>query len=99
MQDQVDTASLMGETMLTIIRATAALESALLSERIKAGMVAAKARGKRLGRPATPEHLMAHVETLAQTTEMSIRQIQEALAGRVSLSVVGQIVKRVREAW
>ncbi len=97
-QDQVDTASLMGKTMLTIIGATAALESALSSERIKAGMVAAQARGKRLGRPATPGHLVAHVETLAQTTEMSIRQIQEAMAGRVSRSVVGQIVKRVREA-
>jgi len=97
-QDQVDTASLMGKTMLTIIGATAALESALSSERIKAGMVAAQARGKRLGRPATPGHLVAHVETLAQTTEMSIRQIQEAMAGRMSRSVVGQIVKRVREA-
>jgi DNA invertase Pin-like site-specific DNA recombinase len=98
-QDQVDTANLMGQTMLTIIRATAALESALLSERVKAGMVAAQARGKRLGRPATPGHLVAQVETLAQTTEMSIRQIQEALAGRVSRSAVGQIVKRVRAAW
>jgi DNA invertase Pin-like site-specific DNA recombinase len=97
-RDQVDTASLMGQTMLTIIGATAALESALISERIKVGMVAAKARGKRLGRPATPGHLVAHVETLAQTTEMSIRQIQEAMAGRVSRSVVGQIVKRVRES-
>src|SRR6266446_6223959 len=97
-QDQVDTASLMGQTMLTIIRATAALESALLSERVKAGMVAAQARGKRLGRPATPGHLVAQVETLAQTTEMSIRQIQQAMAGRVSRSVVGQIVKRVRES-
>jgi len=84
--------------MLTIIGATAALEAALLSERIKAGMVAAKAQGKRLGRPATPGHLVAHVETLAQTTEMSIRQIQQALAGRVSRSVVGQIVKRMRES-
>jgi DNA invertase Pin-like site-specific DNA recombinase len=96
-QDQVDTASLMGKTMLTIIGATAALESALISESIKAGMVAAQARGKRLGRPATPGHLVAHVETLARTTEMSIRQIQEAMAGRMSRSVVGQIVKRVRE--
>ena len=84
--------------MLTIIGATAALEAALLSECIKAGMVAAKAQGKRLGRPATPGHLVAHVETLAQTTEMSIRQIQQALAGRVSRSVVGQIVKRMRES-
>jgi DNA invertase Pin-like site-specific DNA recombinase len=97
-QDHVDTAYLMGQTLVTLIGATAALESALLSERIKAGMVAAKAQGKRLGRPATPDHLVGHIETLAQTTEMSIRQIHQTLAGRVSRSVVGQIVKRVREA-
>jgi len=97
-QDQVDTAHLREQPVLTLMKATAAFESALRSERIKAGMAAAQARGKRLGRPATPGHLVAHIETLAQTTALSIRQIQEALAGRVSRSVIGQIVKRVRAA-
>jgi DNA invertase Pin-like site-specific DNA recombinase len=97
-QDQVDTACLGGQTLVTIMAATAAFVAALRSEHTKAGMVAAQARGKRLGRPATPSALVAQVETLAQTTEMSIRQIQQALAGRVSRSAVGQIVKRVRAA-
>src|SRR4029453_4913302 len=87
-QDQVDTESPMGKAMFTIIGAMAELESSLISERVKAGMEAAKARGKLLGRPATPPHLVARVETLAQTTEMSIRQIKEALPGKVSRSVV-----------
>jgi DNA invertase Pin-like site-specific DNA recombinase len=96
-QDQVDTASPMGKAMFTIIGAMAELESALISERVKAGMAAARARGKRLGRPTTPSPLVARIEALATTTDMSIRQIQGALKGRVSRSVVGEIVKRVRE--
>lgn len=96
-QDQVDTESPIGKAMFTVIGVMAELESSLISERVKAGMAAAKARGKLLGRPATPPHLVARVETLAQTTEMSIRQIKDALPGKVSRSVVGHIVKRVRE--
>ena len=34
---------------------------------------------------------------VSTATDMSIRQIQGALQGRVSRSVVGEIVKRVRE--
>jgi DNA invertase Pin-like site-specific DNA recombinase len=97
-QDQVDTASPMGKAMFTIIGAMAELESALISERVKAGMAAAKARGKRLGRPATPRHVVTHIEEIARTTQLSIRQIHEGLAGQSSRSVVGQIVKRVRQA-
>ena len=39
----------MGKAMFTIIGAMAELESALISERVKAGMAAAKVRGKRFG--------------------------------------------------
>jgi DNA invertase Pin-like site-specific DNA recombinase len=95
-QDQVDTASPMGKAMFTIIGAMAELESSLLSERVKAGMAAARARGKPLGRPATPAPLVSRIEALAGPTGLSVRQIQEALAGQVSRSVVGAIVKRVR---
>ena len=44
-QDQVDTASPMGKAMFTIIGAMAELESALISERVKAGMAAARRAG------------------------------------------------------
>ena len=74
----------------------AELESALIAERVKAGMAAAKVRGKRFGRPPTPAHIVTHVEALASTTAMSIRQIHQALGGRVSRSIIGEIVKRVR---
>ncbi len=85
-QDQVDTDSPMGRAMFTIIGAMAELESALISERVTAGMKAAEARGKHLGRP----------EALAAATDLSIRQIQSKIAGRASRGIVGEITKRAR---
>jgi DNA invertase Pin-like site-specific DNA recombinase len=95
-QDQVDTQSPMGKAMFTVIGAMAELESSLISERVKAGMEAARARGKQFGRPATPAHVVARIEERAHTTSMSIRQIHSELDGQVSRSLVGEIVKRVR---
>src|SRR5262249_17125505 len=95
-QDQVGSAGPMGRGIFTMIGGLAGRESALISERVKAGMAAARARGKSLGRPATPGPLVAQIEGLAATTSLSIRQIHAVLAGRVSRSVVGAIVQRVR---
>jgi DNA invertase Pin-like site-specific DNA recombinase len=96
-QDQVDTSSPMGKAMFTIIGAMAELESSLISERVTAGMAAAKARGKHVGRPRTPTHLVSRIETLAQKTNMSVRQIHKELKGSVGRGVVGEIVKRARK--
>lgn len=95
-QDQVDTNSPMGKAMFTIIAAMAELESSLISERVKAGMKSAQARGKRIGRPATSARLVREIEELAETTDLSVRKIHEALQGKVSRAVIGEMVKRVR---
>ncbi len=95
-QDQVDTESPMGKAMFTIIGVIAELESALIAERVKAGMAAARARGKHLGRPGTRAPLVTRIEELAASTPLSIRQIHATVAGQVSRSVVGVIVKRAR---
>jgi DNA invertase Pin-like site-specific DNA recombinase len=96
-QDQVDTESPMGKAMFTIIGAMAELESALISERVKAGMAAAKSRGKKLGRPKTPPSLIKEIEKLARTTDLSINKIRAKIKNGVSRAGVGQIVKRVRD--
>src|SRR5918998_354880 len=70
-QDQIDTQSPMGKAMFTIIGAMAELESSLISERVKAGMAAAKIRGKHLGRPATPQRFVERIEELSVSTDMS----------------------------
>jgi DNA invertase Pin-like site-specific DNA recombinase len=74
----------------------AELESSLFSERVTAGMRAAEARGKQLGRPAISKHLVSEIEALANSTDLSVRQIQARIAGLASRGVVGEITKRVR---
>jgi len=95
-QDQIDTDSPMGRAMFTIIGAMAELESSLISERVTAGMKAAEARGKHLGRPPIAPRTVSRIEALAASTDLSIRQIQRKIAGKASRSVVGEITKRVR---
>jgi DNA invertase Pin-like site-specific DNA recombinase len=95
-QDQIDTDSPMGRAMFTIIAAMAELESALISERVTAGMKAAGARGRRLGRPPLARPIISEIETLAASTTLSIREIQKKIAGKASRGVVGEITKRVR---
>jgi hypothetical protein len=86
----------MGRAMFTIIGAMAELESSLISERVTAGMKAAKARGRHLGRPPIARRIVSEIEALAPSTDLSIRQIQKEIAGRASRGVVGEITKRIR---
>ncbi len=51
--ENLDLASPLGRCMFTIISAIATLERELTSERVRNGMVNAKAKGKRIGRPQT----------------------------------------------
>ena len=95
-QDQVDTDSPMGRAMFTIIGAMAELESSLISERVIAGMKAAEARGKHLGRPPTAPHVVSAIVEFATSTDLSIRQIQAKIAGGASRTMVGEITKRAR---
>ena len=97
-QDQIDRDSPMGRAMFTIIGAMAELESSLISERVTAGMKAAEARGRRLGRPPIAQRIVSQIEDLAASTDLSIRQIQKQIGGRPSRGVVGEIAKRVRAA-
>lgn len=95
-RDQIDTSSPMGKAMFTLIGAMAELESSLISERVKAGMQAAHSRGKNIGRPKTPQRVLTQIEQLAQTTELSIRQIHDKIGARASRGLVGEIVKQIR---
>jgi hypothetical protein len=56
----------------------------------------AEARGKHWGRPATQQRIIREIETLATSTDLSIRQIQSKIAGRASRGIVGEITKRAR---
>jgi DNA invertase Pin-like site-specific DNA recombinase len=95
-QDQIDTDSPMGRAMFTIIGAMAELESSLISERVTAGMMAAQTRGKHLGRPPISQRVIREIEALATSTDLSVRKIQDKIAGRASRGLVGEITKRAR---
>ena len=95
-QDQIDTDSPMGRAMFTIIGAMAELESSLISERVTAGMRAAEARGKHLGRPGTSQRVINEIEVLTTSTDLSIRAIHKKIAGRASRGIVGEVTKRAR---
>lgn len=97
-QDQIDTQTPMGKAMFTIIGAMAELESSLISERVKAGMAAAKSRGKTLGRPPISKPMKRKIEHLAKTTDLSINQIKAEVGNAVSRAKVGKIVKEHRQA-
>jgi DNA invertase Pin-like site-specific DNA recombinase len=76
LQEQLDTATPIGQAMFTIIGAMAQLERDIIRERVKAGLERAKARGIRLGRPRVPvvaEELVALREQGFSVGEMASR--------------------------
>ena len=97
-QDQIDTDSPMGRAMFTIVGAMAELESSLISERVSAGMKAAAARGKHLGRPPLAPGLVKEIKMLAVSTNLSIREIHKKIGRMASRGRVGEITKQIRSA-
>lgn len=74
--EQMDTGSPAGKALFTMASAFAEFERSLISERVKAGMVRARARGKRIGRPPLPKDKQD--EILALKATLSQRQIAKA---------------------
>jgi len=79
--DQIDTTTPMGKCMYQIRNVFAELERNLISERTKAGMDAARRRGKHIGRPKklTPKQIEWARGQLADNPSMTISQIAKRL--------------------
>ena len=88
-----------GRMMATMLAGIAQFERDLLSERVKSGLAAAKARGKKLGRPKgqrpKSDRLAPKVLELIEEGR-SYRWIAHDLA--ISKNTVGDIVKRHRKS-
>jgi DNA invertase Pin-like site-specific DNA recombinase len=84
LQEQLDTATPIGQAMFAIIGAMAQLERDIIRERVKAGLERAKARGIRLGRPRVP--VAAHELAALRAQGLSIGEIARRL--RCSRSTV-----------
>ena len=83
-EEHIDTTTPQGKMVFAIMASIAEFESALIAERVKAGMARAKAEGKRIGRTPTPEAVRRKIHALKQeNAALSIRTI----ARRVGVSV------------
>lgn len=86
--EAIDTNTPMGEAMFTIIAALSSLERNIIVERVRAGLVSARAKGKILGRPAKPidpkivslKRSGLSIRAIAQQVGMSKSAIHKALS-------------------
>lgn len=92
-----DLTTAQGRLIASIFGAIAEFEAALTRERIKSGLAAARARGKRLGRqPGQTDRIQRLTPKVLRLVErrLSYRQIAKDL--RISKTTVTEIVKRHR---
>ncbi|MFA4971618.1 MAG: recombinase family protein [bacterium] len=78
LQEAIDTATPAGRMVFTFLGAVAEFERAIIAERVKAGMKAAKSRGKHCGRPKASLDLS--LARQLRSEGKSLRQVA-ALAG------------------
>ncbi len=79
-QENIDTTTPQGELIFGIFASLAQFESALISERVKAGMARAKAQGKQIGRRTISEDVQEEIRRLrSETPPVSIKQISKRL--------------------
>lgn len=89
LSENVDLSTPIGRAMFTIISAIATLEKEQIGQRVRNGMISAKQKGKRIGRPSTikPEVILTlHCEGYTQ------REIAKIL--RIGQSTVGRVIKK-----
>jgi DNA invertase Pin-like site-specific DNA recombinase len=82
--DQIDTATAHGRLVYQITSAMAEFERSLISERTKAGMMAAKRRGKIIGRPKALTK--AEIEDARSALAHAPHLTQKAIAQRLHVS-------------
>jgi len=92
-QENIDTTTAQGKMVFAIMASLAEFESALISERVKAGMERARAEGKRIGRAPVAEATKRKIRSLKKRHKaLSVR----AIAAEVGVSV-GTVVNCLRD--
>ena len=94
-QENIDTTSMQGELIFTIMASFAQFESRLISERVKAGMARAKAQGKRVSRPTLSTSMQEQIKTL-HNQNRSINYIHKELG--ISYGSAWNYVQKLKEA-
>ena len=92
-QENIDTTTPQGEMIFTGLASLAQFESALMSDRVKAGMARARAQGKRISRAPIPRGVQVRIADLYRQ-EVSIHQISRKLG--IGYGTAWNYVQRVK---
>lgn len=92
-QENIDTTTPQGEMIFTVLASLAQFESALMSDRVKAGMARARAQGKRISRAPIPLGVQVRIADLYRQ-EVSIHQISRKLG--IGYGTAWNYVQRVK---
>jgi len=79
LHENVDTTCPQGKLVFTIFAAVAEFERELIKERVRSGIAEARAKGKRIGRPATDAALVSQVRAMVASGH-SLRKVGAALS-------------------
>jgi DNA invertase Pin-like site-specific DNA recombinase len=92
-QENLDTTTPQGEMIFTVMASLAQFESALISERVKAGMARAKAQGKRISQAPIAQQVQDRIAEL-HAQRLSIQQIRKRL--RIAYGTAWNYVQRLK---
>ncbi|WP_201714256.1 recombinase family protein [Rossellomorea arthrocnemi] len=76
-RDSIDTTSAVGKAMFRMLAVLSEMERDLISERTRAGLESARARGRRGGRPKKDSKDVDKAIKLYHTNQYSVREIEE----------------------
>ncbi|HFG0515917.1 TPA: recombinase family protein [Staphylococcus aureus] len=85
----------MGKMFFTMMSAFAELEANLLSERTKKGLAAARARGRKGGRPSLPDHKKREIKFLYDEQKLTGEEIADKTG--VSRATVYRVVNEMKK--
>jgi DNA invertase Pin-like site-specific DNA recombinase len=94
-QENIDTTTPTGELIFHVMASLAQFESALISQRVRAGMARAKAQGRVISRPPLPQSKQQEIARL-HATGVSIHQISKQTA--IAYGTVYKYVQALK-AW
>ena len=77
-ENHLDTSTPSGKLVFQVIAAVAEFERDIIAERVKAGMANAKRKGKHVGRPPIPDHILEEARKLRKEGK-SWREVGRAL--------------------
>ncbi|MEH7126030.1 recombinase family protein [Bacillus sp. JJ1773] len=96
-QDNIDTSTALGRFFFRIMASIAELERDIISERTRAGLSAARARGRNGGRPTVDKKKVQLALKMYHSNEYSIKQILQAT--RISQATLYRYVMNEKNTY